>query len=213
MPKTHFSRGGGGSVGGEFWRGACIRPRMRPLIFSFKRFVLMAGRLARKLAEVAGLTPARLDLLLRLRARPAWQSELVVDMCVHPSVTSRMLKALEALGLVRRFKDERDRRQRIVWLTDRALVALSDLWEAEFPDLPELEIQSSAEREIALHWNARAQREGFSLAPFDADNDRESFLHQMHAIVRCTDHRSWLPGDRDPPHARISVFTDPRGTH
>ncbi|MFO0672573.1 MAG: MarR family transcriptional regulator [Polyangiaceae bacterium] len=158
----------------------------------------MAGRLARKLAEVAGLTPARLDLLLRLRARPAWQSELVLDMCVHPSVTSRMLKALEALGLVRRFKDDRDRRQRLVWLTDHALVALSDLWEAEFPDLPELEIQSSAEREMALHWNPRAEREGFALAPFDGDNDREPFLRRMLATVVRTDYRSWIPGDRDP---------------
>ncbi|MFO0674482.1 MAG: MarR family transcriptional regulator [Polyangiaceae bacterium] len=184
---------------------------MRPLIFSFKRFVLMAGRLARKLAEVAGLTPARLDLLLRLRARPAWQSELVLDMCVHPSVTSRMLKALEALGLVRRFKDERDRRQRIVWLTDHALIALSDLWEAEFPDLPELEIQSSAEHEIALHWNPRAQNEGFALAPFDADNDREAFLRDMHSTVLRTDYRGWIPGDRDPPRSRARVFEDPRG--
>ena len=184
---------------------------MRPLIFSFKRCVLMAGRLARKLAEVAGLTPARLDLLLRLRARPAWQSELVLDMCVHPSVTSRMLKALEALNLVRRFKDDRDRRQRIVWLTDHALIALSDLWEADFPDMPELEIQSSAERELALHWHPRAQNEGFALAPFDADNDREAFLRDMHATVLQTDYGSWIPGDRDPPRRPARVFEDPRG--
>jgi len=184
---------------------------MRPLIFSFKRFVLIAGRLARKLAEVAGLTPARLDLLLRLRARPAWQSELVLDMCVHPSVTSRMLKALEALNLVRRFKDDRDRRQRIVWLTAHALIALSDLWEADFPDMPELEIQSSAEREMALHWSPRAEREGFALAPFDADNDREAFLRDMHSTVLRTDFRSWVPGDRDPPPKPPPRFYDPRG--
>ncbi|MFO0671892.1 MAG: MarR family transcriptional regulator [Polyangiaceae bacterium] len=184
---------------------------MRPLIFSFKRFVLIAGRLARKLAEVAGLTPARLDLLLRLRARPAWQSELVLDMCVHPSVTSRMLKSLEALGLVRRFKDERDRRQRIVWLTDRALVALSDLWEAEFPDTPELEIQETAEREMASHWGPRAEREGFALTPFDPMSDRESFLRRMRVTVLRTDFSSWVPGDRDPPLPRIPSFSDPRG--
>lgn len=173
---------------------------MRPLIFTFKRFVLLAGRCARKLAQFADLTPARLDVLLRLRARPMWQSELVLDMCVHPSVTSRMLKALEKLDLVRRFKDELDARQRVVWLTDRALLALRDLWDADVPDVPDLEIQASAEHAVALHWNVHAERDepAFALASFDPVGDREPFMRRMLSTVVRTDYRFWAPGDRDP---------------
>jgi len=183
---------------------------MRPLIFTFKRFVLMAGRCARKLAAFAGLTPARLDVLLRLRAGPRWQSELVLDMCVHPSVISKMLTALERLDLVRRFKDQVDRRQRVVWLTDRAVASFSDLWEAEFPDSPELDIQGTAEQSLATHWNERAERDdpAFAIKTFDPWGDREGFLRRMLSTVARTDYEFWAPGDRDPIPRRVPDFPD-----
>ncbi|MFO0671151.1 MAG: MarR family transcriptional regulator [Polyangiaceae bacterium] len=185
---------------------------MRPLIFTLKRFVLIAGRCARKLAEFAGLTPARLDLLLQLRDGPRWQSELVLDMCVHPSVVSRMLKALEALDLVRRFKDEANRRQRIVWLTDRALIAFQHLWEAEFPDIPDLNIQGSAEEAIATHWHPRAEQDGFAIHPIDTVSDRRPFLRRMLSTVLATDFSYWVPGDADAsPRPARSAPDDVRG--
>lgn len=183
---------------------------MRPLIFTFKRFVLLAGRCARRLAGFAQLTPARLDVLLRLRSRPLWQSELVLDMCVHPSVISRMLKALEKLDLVRRVKDVLDRRQRVVWLTDRALLALQDLWDAEFPDLPELDIQGTAEHAVALHWNPRAEGDApaFSLKSFAPDTDRQSLLRRMLSTIVRTDFAFWAPGERDPHPRPVPDFPD-----
>jgi len=74
-----------------------------------------------------GLTAARFDLLSALltptsdewRSLGAWQSRLRELLGVSAPVVTRMLQALESLGLVERAREERgDRRQMRVWLTD-----------------------------------------------------------------------------------------------
>ena len=73
-----------------------------------------------------GLTAARFDLLSALLTargdRRSWrvqQSDLRKTLGVTAPVVTRMLKALEAIGLVERAREELgDRRQVRVWLTD-----------------------------------------------------------------------------------------------
>ncbi len=84
---------------------------------NFKKLGLLGGKAARACAELAGLTSARVDLMVLTVHYDYSQRELAAALCVHPSVVSRMVKALEELGLVWRHVPDRDRRQRFIRLT------------------------------------------------------------------------------------------------
>ncbi len=86
--------------------------------FNLRRLGLLAGKAARGFARRAGLTPQRIDLMLLVRRGPASQREIADQLCVSPSVVSRILDALEQLGLVARTRDLHDPRVRIPELTD-----------------------------------------------------------------------------------------------
>lgn len=77
-------------------------------------------------AARAELTPQRVDLLLMLRRETLKQSDLANYLCVTRSVVTRMVDALEDMGLVTRTRGSTDRRERHASITEagRARLAL-----------------------------------------------------------------------------------------
>lgn len=121
-----------------------------PLRLTFKRATLLAGHWARQLALVAKLTPARADLMLLLRDHPMLQAGIIREMCVSAPVVSRMLKALEGLGLVQRRPHPSDHRYRIVELTRLGHEALAPLFEDLLPEGDEAGTVQDAAESITL---------------------------------------------------------------
>lgn len=95
-----------------------------------KRLALLSGKAARACARVVGLTPARVDLMAILLVAEKSQMQLAAILCVTAPVVSRMLEALEDLGLVRRRVPSWDRRRKLVSLTaagrQRLVICLDD---------------------------------------------------------------------------------------
>src|SRR5688572_1120667 len=102
---------------------------MRPLLFTFKRLALLAGPCARGFGALVSLTPQRCDLMFCLRERPMIQRDLAFELGVVRSVVSKMVTALEKLGIVERRGVPGDRRLRLVTLTQRAFDLMSLLLE------------------------------------------------------------------------------------
>jgi len=101
---------------------------MHTIAFATKRAFHGFLRFTRKPFASIGLTAARFDLLFLLpfpsggfQPKTRWQSDLWRNLGVTPGVVSRMLRSLEALGLVTRRRGELfgDRRQVLVALTKR----------------------------------------------------------------------------------------------
>jgi DNA-binding MarR family transcriptional regulator len=95
---------------------------MHAVFFSLKRAFHSTLRLTRKTLGKIGLTAARFDLLFAVHSRGKWgarQSDLRCTLGVCPSVVSRMLKALELLGYVKRERVRSDTRQWWVTLTNK----------------------------------------------------------------------------------------------
>jgi len=93
---------------------------MDDLLFAYKRVHLAGNRNALKLLLAFGVTPARFDLMRVLyghRGFGTQQSWLRAELGVARATISRMLKALEKLGLVERKIDPYDRRTKTVTLT------------------------------------------------------------------------------------------------
>ena len=113
---------------------------MNAIVFGTKRAFHGALRVTRRPLLSLGLTAARFDLLSALLSRAEIertcgvrmrQSELRRMLGVTASVVSRMLKSLEALGLVvRRRPRYGDRRQREVSLTERGLACVRNARQA-----------------------------------------------------------------------------------
>jgi DNA-binding MarR family transcriptional regulator len=109
---------------------------MNAHFFGTKRAFHSMLRITRKPLRSLGLTAARYDLLYaifgrRCRARPEkltrLQSDLRRELGVHKSVVSRMLRSLEALGLVARTRPTTgDKRERQVRLTREGLERIRD---------------------------------------------------------------------------------------
>jgi DNA-binding MarR family transcriptional regulator len=92
---------------------------MDDLLFAYKRVHLAGNRNALKLLLEFGTTPARFDLMRVLYGNQYSmpQSWLRAELGVARATISRMLIALEKLGLVERQIDEDDRRTKRVTLT------------------------------------------------------------------------------------------------
>jgi DNA-binding MarR family transcriptional regulator len=106
---------------------------MNSIYFGAKRVFHGFLRITRRPFQSNGITAARFDLMMVLRKthpdegyerQLVWQSELWRKLGVTPSVVCRMVRALEALGLIRRRAPDGDRRQREVLLTDKGLKCL-----------------------------------------------------------------------------------------
>ena len=101
------------------WLVRCGR-EMDDLLFAYKRVHLAGNRNALKLLAAFGVTPARFDLMRTLYGRRDFamaQSFLRAQLGVARATVSRMLIALERLGVVERKVDEYDRRTKKVTLT------------------------------------------------------------------------------------------------
>ena len=97
---------------------------MHPVFFGVKRVYYGSLRIGRRLLARTGLTPARFDLIAAMAMEAAaWgavrrrQKDLWKTLGVSRTTVSRMVKALEEGGLVRRWRCTRDRRQLWVELT------------------------------------------------------------------------------------------------
>ena len=100
---------------------------MHPLLFSFKRVFLRAGRFTRAFAHEFRLTPARYDLLIAIaHGRDGTrQASLRHVLGVTKQVISRMLYQLESLGLVWRTPYVRRGTPRWVRLTSAGVTKLA----------------------------------------------------------------------------------------
>ena len=97
---------------------------MDEVFFSLKRAFHASLRVTRRALAALGLTAARFDLLYAIyegEEDGTPQRDLVGDLGVSAPVVSRMLKALEELGLVARWTASMDRRCRWVRLTPEGL--------------------------------------------------------------------------------------------
>jgi DNA-binding MarR family transcriptional regulator len=93
---------------------------MHPVFFGLKRAYYSTLGLTRRTLRKMGLTAARMDMLYVIHKRgryPTLQGQLWRTLGVCPSVVSRMLKRLEAIGYVERDVVTNDTRRRTVTLT------------------------------------------------------------------------------------------------
>lgn len=99
---------------------------MHAVFFGVKRVHIETVRMTNALIGFTSLTAARFDLMRVVQIHPEGihQSTLRWLLGVTAPVVSRMLKALQLLGLVAREKDVADGRCLIVKLTERGLVAV-----------------------------------------------------------------------------------------
>lgn len=120
--------------------------------WSFKRLVLLAGRGARAFAALAKLTPARADMMISMLSRELTQKGLVEALGICASVVSRMVRALERLGLVARRTPAEDRRVRWVSLTAAGRKALDVFFDGWMPSDGTCTVQARAEHEVLEDW-------------------------------------------------------------
>ena len=135
------------------------------VLVTFKKLVLMAGYAARTFARQFRLTPARMDLLLALQFGPVLQRDLGRDMAVTPPVVSRMLGALEELGLVSRRELDTDRRQREVTLTSAGKWQLETLFDGFFVDDGTMTLQSDSENMLVDDFRNELKEGAVPVAP------------------------------------------------
>jgi len=103
------------------WRGASI-PGVRRVKEQSRAFSSLFGEVFalfhRRVPKRAGLTPESWALLEHFRlAGPLTVTEAGRHMDRAQSVISERIDRLEKKGLLRRLRDERDRRRVLVWLT------------------------------------------------------------------------------------------------
>lgn len=93
---------------------------METAFFGVKRLHWRVVAITGRLLEPSTLTPARFDLMRILALRPEGiiQRNIVLLLGVSAPVVSRILKALERAGTVVRTRWERDRRCKLVRITD-----------------------------------------------------------------------------------------------
>lgn len=91
-------------------------------MIAVQRLARLLNRSATKALAADGLTPAEFELMCALRAHPAphrlTPSDLYEAMLISSGGLTKLLKALEARGLVLRPPSERDRRSRPVQLSE-----------------------------------------------------------------------------------------------
>src|SRR5215468_82215 len=94
---------------------------MHFLSFSMKRAHLRCVETLKPVAAMYGLTPARFDVLHVIFQRFGETSQANIRHVLGVSATtiSRMVQALEKLGFISRQRHPRDRRTKLVWLTEQ----------------------------------------------------------------------------------------------
>ena len=154
--------------------------------FSFKRLVLLAGKGARAFAALGQLTPARGDMMLAMLHQELSQTELVLALGVSKSVVSRMVQALERLGLVARRKSNEDGRVRLVSLTEAGRCTLDTYFNGWMVEDGTDSFQSGAEFELLEKWRDLLATTGLriELPPADVGH----VLRHIRSVQAVTDY-------------------------
>lgn len=132
---------------------------MNAIFFGLKRAYYASLVGSRALTRHHDLTPARFDLMYLIDTRGPYvhQSTLWRSLGVSRATTSRMLCALETLGLIRRERGDYDTRQRIVTLTQKGRQLIkSAIRRIIGSGIAELMMESAS----AIHGYARSAVEG-----------------------------------------------------
>jgi len=118
---TGRDAGGNGSRGEVGVAGAVVASAdgMNEIFFGLKRAYHGVLRITRWPLACHGLTAARFDLMQVLTLHPNgwWQSKLRRKLGVSATTVSRMVRSLEQLGLLRRKRDQDEKRQLLLTLT------------------------------------------------------------------------------------------------
>ena len=160
---------------------------MQPLCFTFKRLALLAGRGARAMASLVCLTPQRCDLLLRLYREPQIQRALAFELGVVRSVVSKMVTALEELGLVVRRGLEGDRRLRLVTLTNRAFHLIHVLLDNYVCEESGHTVQLEYEDDVLERFQTSLRNENVGVADISRRDHRDLLWNMHDAISKCDD--------------------------
>ena len=117
------------------------------------------------------------------------QRELGERLCVTHSVVSRLLQALEALGLVTREPHPKDRRIKLTSVTDDGFRALREC----FADARSRGAQATGEGIWLNHWRAKIARNGLRVDSILRARPPRDFL----ALAQWS--RSYVPSAADVP--------------
>ncbi len=177
---------------------------MRPLLFTFKRLALLAGPMMRAFSALVDLTPQRVDLMFFLRERPMIQRDLAFEMGVVRSVVSKMVTALEKLGIVERRGVAGDRRMRLVTLTQRAFDLMSLLLEHAPLDYQGNCLQVAGEHQMLADFDAPLRAKNVGVSELSLGDNRE-LLASMRARLFLTNATDWVWGARDKMPSRKEI--------
>lgn len=136
---------------------------MGAAVVTFKKLYLLAARRARAFAAIAGLTHQRADLLIAIMRRALSQRELVETLCVSAPVVSRMVSALEKLGLVERRRSDRDKRVKLVDITKDGMARLNVYFDGFMADTGEETVLSGSENIMLMMHDDELRRHGVVL--------------------------------------------------
>ena len=177
---------------------------MRPLLFTFKRLALLAAPMARAFSALVELTPQRVDLMFCLRNGPMIQRDLAFEMGVVRSVVSKMVTALEKLGIVERRGVIGDRRLRLVTLTQRAFDLMSLLIEHAPLDYGGNSLQIATERQLLGDFDEQLRGQKVGISDFSFEDHRE-LLRAMRARMFGTKATDWVGGVLDEMPSRSVI--------
>jgi DNA-binding MarR family transcriptional regulator len=159
-----------------------VLPRVR---FTFKRFVLLAGKNGRAFSKLNGSTPQRNDLLMLVRHGPLAQKQISLALGVTRPVVSRMIDALEMLGLVKRTIPPEDRRYRIISLTPKGEKSLMILFDNYACEEGIRSLQSDMEGTLMYEWGLFFKRAGVLTEHLSLEDQSELLEHMQPTVWKC----------------------------
>ena len=138
------------------------------------------------MAALVDLTPQRFDLILHLRKRPMIQRDLARELGVVRSVVSKMVTALEELGIVERRAVKGVCRSRLVVLTQRAFDLMRGLYKHGAFDFQGLSLQGNAEHVELERFRAKLKAERVGVERLSCRNHRALLMKMRATIDRTT---------------------------
>ncbi len=116
-----------GALGAELLSTPIMTDRLEPALIALRQILRATEISSRALAKQCGLTPSQLILMQIIAdASAATPSVLAREISLSQATVSALIDKLEARGLVRRRRDEADKRRVYVELTDLGAGTLQD---------------------------------------------------------------------------------------
>jgi DNA-binding MarR family transcriptional regulator len=150
---------------------------MQKHAFALKRAFQSTLRFFRFVLQGTGLTVARYDMLMAVKGEKHGMSQkrLRQVLGVTRATVSKMLRSLEALGLVRREVNPWDRRRKDVWLTEEGAARLEATYK---------KIVRPGWVRFALAWVLGTRQNGNLLPPPFCDDEMMELDRHLWAIRR-----------------------------